>query len=381
MEYVLRWVAVLIGVVIVAATTKSLMRTLVLPRGLASRLSVFIGRRVVFSLFLAIARRLKTYEAKDRLLASGAPVALLALLVTWLTLFGLGFGLILYGLSARVGLLTAFRETGSSLLTLGFATTDRAVPTIVDFIAATAGLVTIALLIAYLPVLYGAFNRRETMVTLLQSRAGAPAWGPEILARHEIVGLRRNLPSFYVAWEQWAADVAETHSNYTILMWFRSPHPLRSWTTGLLAVLDSAALYLALCPESAPTEARLMIRMGFTGLRDIADALDVDYDPDPFPDDPIQLSYDDYLKGIQRLTDSGFPMERTPEEAWPHFKGWRVNYESLAYALCDATVAPPAPWSGARTALREGEIAPQRPANRQPDDPQGQGRAKGDVGH
>jgi hypothetical protein len=379
-EDTVRWLAIPIGLLIVGLTAKSLMRTLVLPRGVASRLSVFVGRRVVFGTFLAIARRLKTYEAKDRWLASGAPVALLALLVTWLCLFGLGFGLILYGLS-DVGFLVALRETGSSLLTLGFATTDRAVPTVVDFIAATTGLVTIALLIAYLPVLYGSFNRRETMVTLLQSRAGAPAWGPEILARHEIVGLRGNLPSFYVAWEQWAADVAETHANYTVLLWFRSPHPLRSWAVGLLAVLDSAALYLALCPESAPTEARLLLRMGFTGLRDIADALEIDYDKDPFPDDPIELTYEDYLKGIERLTGTSFPMERTPEEAWPHFKGWRVNYESLAYALCEATVAPPAPWSGPRRALRDVEITPQRPANRQPEDPQGDGRPKGDVGH
>ena len=380
MDDALRWLAVLAGLFVVGLTTKSLMRTLVLPRGVASHLSVFVGRRLVFGTLLAIARKLPTYEAKDRLLASGAPMALLALLITWLTLFGLGFGLILYGLS-DVGLAVALRETGSSLLTLGFATTDRAVPTILDFIAATAGLVTIALLIAYLPVLYGSFNRRETMVTLLQSRAGAPAWGPEILARHEIVGLRSNLPSFYVAWEQWAADVAETHANYTILLWFRSPHPLRSWAVGLLAVLDSAALYLALCPEGAPTEARLMLRMGFTGLRDIADALEIEYDTDPFPDDPIQLTYEDYLKGVERLTGTSFPMERTPEEAWPHFKGWRVNYEALAYALCDATVAPPAPWSGPRRALRGLEIAPQRPANRQPEDPQGQGRPKGHVGH
>ena len=376
----LRLVAIPAGIFIIFATTKSLMRTLVLPRGLASRLSVFIGRQVVFGTFLFAARRLKSYESKDRLLASGAPAALIALLISWLILFGLGFGLLLYG-SSDLGFLVALRETGSSLLTLGFATTDRAIPTIVDFVAATAGLVTIALLIAYLPVLYGAFNRRERMVTLLQSRAGAPAWGPEILARHEIVGLRDNLASFYVAWEQWAADVAETHSNYTILLWFRSPHPLRSWTIGLLAVLDSAALYLALCPQTAPTEARLMLRMGFTGLRDIASALGVDFDPDPFPEDPIELSYEEYLKGIDRLTGTGFPMERTPEEAWAHFRGWRVNYEALAYALCETTVAPPAPWSGPRDSLRGGEITPRRPPNRRPENPQDKERPKGEAGY
>ena len=35
-------------------------------------------------------------------------------------------------------------------------------------------------------------------------------------------------------------------------------------------------------------------------------------------------------------------MERTAEEAWPDFRGWRVNYESVAYRLCDR-LPPPLP--------------------------------------
>ena len=50
-------------------------------------------------------------------------------------------------------------------------------------LAAASGLFVIAAQIGYLPTLYGAFNRRETEVTLLGSRAGTPPWGPELLAR------------------------------------------------------------------------------------------------------------------------------------------------------------------------------------------------------
>jgi hypothetical protein len=46
-----------------------------------------------------------------------------------------------------------------------------------------AGLVTVTLQIAYLPALYAAFNRRENEIALLNSRAGSPSWGPELLAR------------------------------------------------------------------------------------------------------------------------------------------------------------------------------------------------------
>ena len=86
---------------------------------------------------------------------------------------------------------------------------------------------------------------------------------------------------FYDEWERWAADVAESHTTYPVLAYFRSARPLDSWITGELAVLDSAALYLAVSPSRAPSESRLCLRMGFTCLRDIADALGIGYDPDP----------------------------------------------------------------------------------------------------
>ncbi len=231
----------------------------------------------------------ESYEGKDRILAFEAPTALLVMMVTWLFLFLIGYGLMLWPFTGEFW--GAMRESGSSLLTLGFAAHVTPEATVIYFMAATTGLVVIALLIAYLPALYSAFNRRETLVTVLQSRAGAPAWGTEILIRHHSVGILDSLPSFYRDWELWAADVAETHSNYPILVRFRSPHPLRSWIVGLLAVLDSAALYLSLAPERSPIEARLCLRMGFNCLGDVAEAVELPFDPGSIPrrPDPAHL--------------------------------------------------------------------------------------------
>jgi hypothetical protein len=65
-------------------------------------------------------------------------------------------------------------------------------------------------------------------------------------------------------------------------------------------------------------------------------------------------------------------MERSREEAWRHFRGWRVNYEAAAYLLADQLVAVPAPWSGERHRLPLGpEDLPNRPRHRNPDDPEG----------
>jgi hypothetical protein len=363
----LEWFGFGVGILLVLAIAGSMMRTLIVPRGLTSKLGATVGI-VVRRSFLFVANRFDTYEAKDRILALQAPTLLLVLLMTWIMAFWIAWGLMLWPFS-EITFANALRESGSAMLTLGFDQPQNPNTFWIHFGAATSGLVVIALQIAYLPTLYSSFNRREVQVTVLQSRAGSPAWGPEILARHAMTGLVPDLPNFYAEWERWEADVAETHTNYIVLLYFRSPHALRSWLIAMLAVMDSAAMYSALCPESAPVQARLCLRMGFTCMRNIAGVLQLPYDPDPMPDDPIELTFDEFKGAIGRLEEMDFPMERTPEEAWPHFQGWRVNYESIAYQLADLIVAPPAPWSGHRTHLADLTIVPQRPANRQPEDP------------
>ena len=374
----MRWVGFAIGVFIVVGTAGSVLRTLVVPRGLTSKLAVFVGRKLTLRTLLFVANRFDNYDMKDRILAISAPVSLLTLLSAWLMLLFAGYALMLWPF-VDGPFPVALRESGSSLLTLGFAGTAATGATAVHFIAAASGLVVVALQIAYLPTLYGAFNRREMLVTMLQSRAGSPAWGPELLIRAHMVSLMESLPALYAEWERWAAEVAESHTTYPTLVWFRSPHPLRSWVVGLLAVLDSAALYLSLSPSRAPVEARLCIRMGFTALRDVASAVNVTFDPDPYPNQQIALTYEEYIGGVRKLQEVGFAMERTPEDAWQDFRGWRVNYESLCYALADATVAVPGPWSGPRRHLPDMAILPQRPTNRRPDDPEATSdpRAKG----
>jgi hypothetical protein len=174
------------------------------------------------------------------------------------------------------------------------------------------------------------------------------------------------MDDFYLQWERWAADVAESHTNYRVLVSFRSPAKYSSWVIALLAVLDSAALWLALAPNRAPKLAcRLALRQGFTTLQSIAETLGLTVDRDPDPDGELQLSYEEYLSGIERIASTTFPMERSADEAWPDFRGWRVNYEAVAYAIAYRLEAVPAPWSGPR---RTGDtaMAPIRPANRLP---------------
>ena len=65
------------------------------------------------------------------------------------------------------------------------------------------------------------------------------------------------------------------------------------------------------------------------------------------------------------MREVGFPIVRTPEEAWPEFVGWLVNYERAAYGLTAAVYAVPALWSGPRHPA-VAPIAPIRPGRGRP---------------
>jgi hypothetical protein len=146
------------------------------------------------------------------------------------------------------------------------------------------------------------------------------------------------------------------------LVRFRSPRPLSSWVLALLAVLDSAALYLALSPQSAPVvPARLCLRGGFECLTRVARAMGLDVPEEVDPATGITLSYDEFLDAVAHMREVDFPIERDPADAWPDFVGWRVNYEQAAYAVASAVDAVPAMWSGPRR-RRAAAIAPFRPA-------------------
>jgi hypothetical protein len=359
----LQVLALLAGLFVVFGTISSVLRNLVVPRRLRSRLTRRISRMVALPFRLA-AQRSGVYATRDRMLAWAAPLTIIVILVSWLVLFVIGYGLLIYAIG-NLSLQVAIREAGSSVLTLGFASTDRGQLTFVDFAAAMTGPIVIGLQIGYLPALYAAYNRRESEVTLLDSRAGEPNWGPEILARHSSVSSLDNLSELFRGWERWSADVSESHSNYPILIFFRSQEPTRNWLVGLLSVMDAAALQLALSPSLRQGEARMAIRMGFICMRALAKTTGLPYDDDPNPDDPIDLTYEQFLDGVARLERGGFPIERTPAEAWPHFRGWRVNYESIAYRLASMIDAVPALWSGPRQGVAA-PIMPFTPVNRQP---------------
>jgi hypothetical protein len=362
----LAWLGFTIGVVLLLLTGSSVIKTLLIPRNLSSAIGTAVARSVL-GVYRLLTGGIGDVDRRERILASGAPAFLAALLVSWIACLFAAWALMLLPFT-RDNTVRALRLSGSSLFTLGFATPAGAEPYGIVFAAAGSGIAVIAVMIGYMPTLYAAYNRRETLVIMLESLSGQPPWGPELLARQQLIRNTSYLPRLYERWTEWAADISESHTTYRTLIYFRSRYPRQAWPLALLAVLDAAALHLSLNPEAAPAETRPLLRVGYVTMRSIAATLGVEVSDDPRPDDPLVLTRADFDEAVEHLTDAGWTFERTPDEAWMHFRGWRVNYETAAHGIAAHLDLPPALWSGPRVRRGLGSVTarPQRPPHREP---------------
>ncbi len=338
---------VIVGLICVIAPLDAALRTFVLPRGVPVALSRAVFRSVRY-FFNQLAKPARDYESRDRVMALYGPVALLTLPTVFLFSIFVGFSCFFEAFE-RVGWRTAVVTSGSSLFTLGFVRPPEFPLTFLVFLEAAFGLALVALLISYLPVIYGAFSRREVAVTGLAVRAGTPPTAWQLLERAHRAGFLDNLDPTFEMWEAWFQEISETHTSLAVLTFFRSPNPHRSWITASGAVLDAAALRYALVDIPWSPEPGLCIRSGYLALREIADFYGVDHDDDPQPTDPISITRGEFDEIYQRLAAAGVPMRVDRDRSWQEFAGWRVNYDRVLTVLAGLVMAPYAPWSSDRS--------------------------------
>src|SRR2546423_2351068 len=213
----MRWIALPAGILVLVVTLLDVFSTLVMPRASRRRL------RLTRLLFLGTWRpwrwvgvRMGTLEGRERVLAVAAPMFFLVLLVSWAGLAVVGYALVLWspafvhgvhGHGAN-GFGTALYFSGSSLFTIGFGdVVATGLTRAVVIVEGATGLGLVAVVIAYLPVLYQAVNRREVGILFLDARAGSPPSGPELLRRTGGEGLASDLPELFREWERWSADI------------------------------------------------------------------------------------------------------------------------------------------------------------------------------
>ncbi len=395
-----RSAATIFGLFLFIVTTISILRTIVVPRALTSLIADSISRSVT-GVHRFIAYRHKTYVQQDSVLAWVGPMIIVSQIVTWLILYLISYGLWIYGLGGA-DFIDAFREAGSSLFTLGFAGTTNFGPTILAFMAAATGPIVIALLIGFLPTIYGAYIDREVNVSLLGVSGGQPSWGPELLARLTLNDQIADIPDRMNSWTKWFGDLRLTHTTYQVLVHIRSASPYRHWVVASITMLDAAAMQLALTKTLPRAECAQVIIHGTQTLESMYAALFVrkkflkelpfvgrilgTRGSEPRAQDQIrgynrgtvaveqaasadtargfsadairlmrqgeksvsQLSQQEFTDAVNMLKRAGYPVEVDLDTAWAQFSVTRSRYEYIAYQLAYTLDVVPAPWSGGR---------------------------------
>ncbi len=111
-----RLAVLVIGAAVLITNTASVIAVLIVPRSASGMVTA--PMRAVRATFRRLAGLARSYPAKDRVLAISEPVALVVLLVSWLTVAVAGFTLVNWGIGDSTPD-RAFSEAGSSVFTLG----------------------------------------------------------------------------------------------------------------------------------------------------------------------------------------------------------------------------------------------------------------------
>ncbi|MGA8185788.1 MAG: potassium channel family protein [Terriglobia bacterium] len=273
----------LAGIALLGVILWDAFETIILPRRVTRRYRLTRAfYRYTATPWLAAARRIKSAKRREGFLGVYGPLSVLVLFGVWAGGLILSFGMLQWADGALLGdpaTVQSFRTqlylSGTSFFTLGLGDVTPHTPLarFVTVAEAGMGFAFLAVVISYLPVLYGAFSRREANIALLDARAGSPPTAPELLRRHVRQQNLEALDQYLRAWESWAAELMESHLSYPVLCHFRSQHNNQSWVSALATILDACALLIAHTEGALRWQAELTFAICRHALVDMAQAL------------------------------------------------------------------------------------------------------------
>jgi hypothetical protein len=342
--------ALVVGSILVFAILLDAFETIVLPRRVTRSFRfTALFYRFTWRPWAAMARFVPAPRRRESYLSYFGPLSLIVLLALWAFALIIGFALLQYGDGAQlhwpagrpdVGGLVYF--SGTTFFTLGYG---DAVPLsgaarALAVLESGVGFGFLAMVIGYLPVIYGSFSRREVEISLLDARAGSPPSAQEFLSRMAGAHNQPLLDRFLHEWEHWAAEVLESHISYPVLALFRSQHINQSWLGALTTILDVSALTIVGIDGIPSNQARLTFAMARHAVVDLAQVVGAQYRvnaPDRLPPEAL-------ANLRHALTENGLQL-RTGEEADRKLLALRSMYEPYVLALADRLLLQLPEWS------------------------------------
>jgi hypothetical protein len=340
--------ALLLSLFLMATVLWDAFETVVLPRTVSRRLRLTrLYFRFTWKQWSRAAARFRIERRRDRFLAIFGPLSLLGLAAVWALGLLIGFaglqwsaGSNLRPLSASGRFIDDLYLSGTTFFTLGLGDLQPIghVARLITVAEAGTGFAFLAIVIAYFPILYQSFSRREARLTLLDAWAGSPPAAAEVLRRLAARNELDALQSFLKDWEYWCSDLLESHISYPAVAFFRSQHSRQSWVSALATILDLSAL-VEVGVEGVPTwQAHVTFAMARHAAVDLAQVLHAD--PEAAAD---RLSNDDLEELRRQIESVGLTPARSPE-ADRRLLDLRRSYEPYVNGLGRLLMMPTPPW-------------------------------------
>jgi len=341
----------LVGIVVIVGILWDAFEVIILPRRVTRRfrLARFFFRstwRPLSKLICTITPHTRT----ETLLSFYGPISVLLLLIIWAGGLIFGFGLLHYAAGSTLhfheempGLATDLYFSGTNFFTLGLGDVypRTLLARVLTVLEAGMGFGFLALIISYLPALNQEFSRREATISTLDERAGSPAAASEMIRRNVVEGVTDELQRLLADWEQWSAELLESHLSYPLLAYFRSHHDNQSWLGALTTILDTSALVCSIREGTLQRQAR----MTFAIARHAVVDLSIVFRMSPAELDSDRLPPADLAKLTDVLTASGLKLQ-TPLEAEGRLAEFRHMYEPYAFSLAKFFCLDLPPWIG-----------------------------------
>ena len=333
----------LVGLLLVSGVLRDAFETIILPRRVSGVRLSKIFYRLSWKPWAAIARRMPLSDRRETFLSVYGPLSLLILIVLWGILLMGGFALLLWAANydTRLSAVDNLYVSGTTFTTLGIGdfVPRTHLARFITVIEAGTGFGFLAVVISYLPILYQGFSRRETAISMLDEWAGSPPSAGDLFRRAVQAGAIEDLRPLINRWEEWTADLLESHLSYQVLSYFRSQHENQSWLAALTAMMDLASAWLAAKAEGRTWSSRRLYAIGRHALGDLSQVLQAAprFDaPDRLSEAELTAIYDGLVHADVGVVDFATFRERLSR--------LRKGYEPYAYALSKELLMELPPW-------------------------------------
>ncbi|HEX2923665.1 MAG TPA: two pore domain potassium channel family protein [Chloroflexota bacterium] len=338
------------GLLLISLILWEAFESIVLPRRVSRRLRlVWFLYRATWIPWRSVARRLSS-DQRDSFVAIYGPLALLMLLGAWAAGLIVGFGALFWALlpPGTVSLGQALYFSGSTIFPLGRADLPLDTPAIraLEVVESGLGVAFLALVIAYLPVMYEAFSRREVNISLLVARAGSPPTAVELMRRLSRGEGTGSAIEVLRDWERWSAELLESHLSYPSVAYFRSQHDNQSWLAALTMILDVSSLVMVGIDGVPTAQAQLTYAMSRHAAVDLAQV----FTARPCTSEPDRLP-PRLMPELRRVLAEAGVRLRDEERADAELAKLRQAYEPYVCALSRFLVMDLPPWIPSREVM------------------------------